>query len=108
MKNFYHKYYLPLILFVFLFLSFSPLKLDAATCVLQSATWNKSRAGQGEVVNFTVNGTGCETFGLAIKIWEKDLGRGASFDPDDLVKNYTKNFPTSSSVLTDSWAVDLS
>lgn len=89
----------PIIFLGFFVFSFD---VNAATCVLKNATWNKSRADAGETVKITVNGENCNGWGVAVKIWEKDFS-----DPDDLTDfNVTLNFPGNSSTLTTSWVAE--
>lgn len=76
-------------------------QVNSADCVLQSASWNKSRAEVGEMVSITIKGQNCAGWGVAIKIWEEDIG------PDDLTGfNVTTNFPSNSSTLTTTWVAE--
>lgn len=81
--------------------AFFVFQADSADCVLQSASWNKSRAEVGEIVNITIKGQNCAGWGVAIKIWEEDIG------PDGLTGfKVTLNFTGNSDTLTTIWVAE--
>jgi hypothetical protein len=88
-------------LIAILVFSLFPFQAGAATCDLQSASWSKPRVQVGEQVAITIRGQDCGGWGVAVKIWEEDVG------PDDLTGfNVTLNFPTNSNTLNTSWVAE--
>lgn len=70
----------------FIFLAI-PDSSSAATCVLQSAKWDKDRGGDGDAIGLTIVGTGCAGYQVAIAIYENDR-----FGDDELVGNGIATF----------------
>ncbi|MBX4189917.1 pilin [Candidatus Parcubacteria bacterium] len=75
---------------------------SATTCTLQSVAWDRPRAGDKDSVKYTVTGSNCAGFQVAINIWEKDL------TSDDFIVQNTLTFPANGDSVSAGWYVDAS
>lgn len=81
--------------------SFVP-DVSAATCVLKSVQWDKTRAAVGELVGFKITTENCRGQNIAFTIYEDD-----PITPDEVIVS-SRVVPSNSDTITEKWGVNLS